>query len=422
MIRVMKMRKLFLSMLLSCFLVMNMNVLHAKENTQDAIAATLKSKDVIVMNRDTKEILFAKNIKKRIYPASMTKIMTTIVVIENTKHFDKIVEAVPSDTKVIRDEASIAGLLIGERMRIQDALSCMMLASGSDAAEMLARYTTGNTKDFVDLMNNKAKELHLQDTHFTNVYGKYDKQHYTTVKDMALLMDYAMENPIFQKIVASDQVKIKTNAFEERIAENFVYATFDKAKLDHSYITGAKSGSMDETGLNLASTAEKDGRRVVIVSAEAPIDEKHTNHVVDAAHLYQWYFTNYQKKIIYKKGDTVAIKGNILTPSFHVALPSDIYIEAPQGVFNAYEKTFVSTNQKMIVKPNDVVGILTIKTKNTTTTYEIISDGWHIAISVYVIATLLIILILWLIMKKRRQSKPPILITKSKQKPMKKKP
>ena len=67
------MRKLFLSMLLSCFLVMNMNVLHAKENTQDAIAATLKSKDVIVMNRDTKEILFAKNIKKRIYPASMTK-------------------------------------------------------------------------------------------------------------------------------------------------------------------------------------------------------------------------------------------------------------------------------------------------------------------------------------------------------------
>ena len=83
------MRKLFLSMLLSCFLVMNMNVLHAKENTQDAIAATLKSKDVIVMNRDTKEILFAKNIKKRIYPASMTKIMTAIVVIENTKHFDK---------------------------------------------------------------------------------------------------------------------------------------------------------------------------------------------------------------------------------------------------------------------------------------------------------------------------------------------
>ena len=89
-------------------------------------------------------------------------------------------------------------------------------------------------------MNNKAKELDLQVTHFKYVYGKYDKQHYTTVKDMALLMDYAMENPIFQKIVASDQVKIKTNAFEERIAENFVYATFDKAKLDHSYITGAK--------------------------------------------------------------------------------------------------------------------------------------------------------------------------------------
>lgn len=397
------MKKIFLCLLISCLSFLSITRVEGKVVQKNDLLASLKSKEVILMNRDTKEILLAKNINKRIYPASMTKIMTAIIVIENTKHFDKEVEAIPSDTKVINDEASIAGLLIGERMSVKDALYCTLLASGSDAAEMLGHYTTGNTNDFVDLMNQKAKDLHMNDTHFTNVYGKYDKQHYSTVKDMALLMDYAMDNPVFKKIMEADEIKIKTNAFDERIAKNFVYATFDKVKINHSYITGAKSGSMDETGLNLASTAEKNGKRVVAVTAEAPLDEGHTNNVIDADKIYQWYFKNYKTKNIYDKNEMVEVSGNFFTPSFKAPINKKIYVESYHTSSIPYEKRFFSTTSKMIVLPNDVVGILTIKTKDATSTYEILSDRLHIAIGFYFILIFIFLLTIWLFIKKKKQ-------------------
>lgn len=234
--------------------------------------------------------------EERIYPASLTKIMTTIVAIENIADLK---ETMILPKKIFPDlyaaNASMAGFLPGEEVSAIDLLYGTMLPSGADASIGLAIGISGSEKEFVKLMNKKAKELGMEDTHFTNVTGLHNENHYTTVKDIATLLEYSLKNETFRQIFTSERHSTaSTNLHSGGIT---FYSTLSKRidtyEFDGGRIIGGKTGYTGEAGLCLASLAEKNGTEYILVTAGAegnPYTEQY--HIIDAFTVY----TNYLKR------------------------------------------------------------------------------------------------------------------------------
>ncbi|MGN0441760.1 MAG: D-alanyl-D-alanine carboxypeptidase family protein, partial [Acutalibacteraceae bacterium] len=164
-----------------------------------------KSESILLVNTDTGQTVYEKEADTKRYPASTTKIMTYIVVIENV---DDIESTKVTIKKAVLDKlngtgSSVANLEahIGKTMTVKDLLYSMMVPSGNDAAMMLADYIGGGSVDkFVDMMNEKAKALGLKNTHFKNPDGLHDPDHYTTARDMYTMAAYALKLPYFEEI------------------------------------------------------------------------------------------------------------------------------------------------------------------------------------------------------------------------------
>ena len=133
------------------------------------------------------------------YPASITKIMTAILTLENSKLNDKVI-ASHNATMSIPDGYSIANIQVGEELTVEQLLQLLLLHSANDAANVLAEHVGGSIESFVSMMNTKANELELKSTNFTNTYGMHDEKHYSTAYDLAILMKYCMKDENFRKI------------------------------------------------------------------------------------------------------------------------------------------------------------------------------------------------------------------------------
>ncbi len=258
----------------------NVSTLKAELYSPHSILVRLKDQKVVFNIRD----------EERIYPASLTKIMTTIVALENLTNLK---EPIMLPKKMFHDlfaaNASMAGFLPGEEVQAIDLLYGVMLPSGADASIGLAIKISGSEKEFVKLMNRKAKELKMNDTNFTNVSGLHDDKHYTTVKDIAILLEYSLKNETFRQIfTASRHSTASTNRHDGGITFNSTLSkrtnTFE---FDGGRILGGKTGYTEEAGLCLASLAEKNGIEYIMVTAGAegsPYTEQY--HILDAFKVY----------------------------------------------------------------------------------------------------------------------------------------
>ena len=166
--------------------------------------SAINSKYAILVDRSTGKVIAEKNATSKMYPASMTKIMTLIVAYEHAYSLD--------DTFTMTEEiiaplgpanASVAGFVIGETVTVRDMLYGAMLPSGADATDGLAVHIAGSTENFVALMNKKARELGLKGTHFVNASGLHDDNHYSTAEDIAIIFNYALSIPECREIMTT---------------------------------------------------------------------------------------------------------------------------------------------------------------------------------------------------------------------------
>ncbi len=262
----------------------------AHESTASVKADKLNSPHAILIRSSDAVILFQKNSEDRIYPASLTKIMTAIVAIENIPDLEKGIEL--SDAlyqKLYEADASMAGFLPGEKVRALDLLYGAMLPSGAECCIGLAEKIAGAEKDYVAMMNQKALELGMESTHFENATGLHDENHYTSVKDLSLLLRYALENELFREIfTASRHSTPPTNKHPDGIT--FSSTLFDElkdTKLTDGKILGGKTGYTAEAGQCLASLAEVGGQEYMMITAGANGDHQSEQyHVVDAVAVY----------------------------------------------------------------------------------------------------------------------------------------
>ncbi|MBB6214337.1 D-alanyl-D-alanine carboxypeptidase (penicillin-binding protein 5/6) [Anaerosolibacter carboniphilus] len=257
----------------------------SKEELHSPYAMLIRLKD--------QKVVFETRSEERIYPASLTKIMTAIVAIENIADLQ---ESIILQEKIFPDlykaNASMAGFLPGEEVSAVDLLYGTLLPSGADASMGLALRVSGSENEFVKLMNKKAKKLRLDDTHFTNVSGLHDDNHYTTVKDMAVLLAYALKNETFRQIFTSACYSTaSTNLHSSGITfTSTLSKKIDTYEFDGGKVLGGKTGYTDKAGLCLASLTEKNGTEYILVTAGAegnPYTEQF--HIMDAFTVYTKY-------------------------------------------------------------------------------------------------------------------------------------
>lgn len=247
----------------------------------------INSSYAVLMQAGSGRVVGDINGETPMYPASMTKIMTTIVAIENLSDLNQEI-TVTNDmiANLYAQDATQAGFQPGETVQAIDLLYGVMLPSGADCCIALADTIAGSEEGFVELMNQKAEKLGLENTHFCNTTGLHADDHYSTAKDIAELLRYALKNSTFREIIESPYHSTPgTNVHPDGIT---FYSTMFKNLSDTTVIDGkimgGKTGFTSEAGCCLASFAEIDGIEYILVTAGAY--QSGTPHIDDAVKLY----------------------------------------------------------------------------------------------------------------------------------------
>jgi D-alanyl-D-alanine carboxypeptidase len=241
----------------------------------------VSAQSAILMEQHSGRILFEKDAHTKRRIASITKIMTAILAIESGKMDDMVTVS----ARAVHTDGSSIYLREGEKIKLRDLVYGLMLRSGNDAAVAIAEHVGGSVEGFVFLMNQKAAEIGMRDTHFANPHGLDDAEnHYSTAYDMALLMQYAMKNKEFRKI-AGTKVYRAPNPGEEW---DRVWRNKNKLLTNlYEYCTGGKTGYTKRAKRTLVTTASKGGLDLIAVTLNAPDDWN--DHIA----MYEYGFTHY---------------------------------------------------------------------------------------------------------------------------------
>ena len=253
-----------------------------KEDTFDT------AKSSIVMDLDSGRVLYENNADEERLIASITKIMTCIIAIEQGD-LDSDVEA---GDEILKMYGTSIYLELNEKMKLIDLLYGLMLRSGNDASVVIAKEVAGTEEKFVEMMNEKAKEIGMTNTTFSNPHGLDEEtKNYSTARDMAKLSRYAYKNKTYRKIIGTEKYRVKT--------DNKSYLWYNRMKLlgDYKYCTGGKNGYTPSAGKTLVTTHKKGNLKITVVTLYD--NDEYNNH----ERLAEYVFDNYSNYDIVDKND-----------------------------------------------------------------------------------------------------------------------
>lgn len=257
----------------------------------DTISNDINSKYAIVINSTTRQVLAGKNYTDRIYPASMTKIMTLIVAAESNLNLNDLYTM---DYRLINKYylagATTTGIQAGDTVTVKDLVYGAILLSAADATAAIAEIVSGSEDAYVDLMNETAKKIGCNSSHFTNTSGLYDTQNYSTLADIALMLDYAMSLPLSREVLSTD---IYTTAPTPKSDAGYtfhstMFSRIHKDSINKMTVLGGKTGYLSETRHCLASMAEgENGEKYIVVTVEG---QRPYDPINDCMKLYSKYY------------------------------------------------------------------------------------------------------------------------------------
>lgn len=260
-----------------------------------AVPPAVEAESAILMDADTGVILYEKNIHTRQYPASITKIMTALLAQENCD-MDEVITFSHTAVYTVERGSSNIGIDENETLTMEDALYALLLASANEVANGIAEHISGNVDAFADLMNERAKELGCEDTHFINPHGLPDDNHYTSAYDMALIARAFFSYENLSMISGTTFYHINATATQPDEIDlgnhnKMLPGTNRGSKYYYEGLVGGKTGYTDIARQTLVTCAERDGVRLicVVMKDESP------NQYKDSAALYDYGFANYRK-------------------------------------------------------------------------------------------------------------------------------
>ena len=304
----------------------------------------------LLMDAANDEVLFEKNADQKMYPASLTKVMTALLVLEEVDaghlSLDQVITASNTFSAGLTANGSTQDIQAGEQMSLRDLLYCLLVASANEASNILAETVDGSVPAFVERMNQRALALGCVNTHFANPHGLHDADHYTTAHDIYLIARAAMENDTFRTIVSTRSYEIPaTNMHKARLfySTNALLVTwYYRESYIYDKTIGIKTGTTDEGGYCLLSAAEDGEDYLISVVLNAPLLEKEDGgsdrrQFTESRELFKWGFSNFTRRQIVDTATPLAQVDVTLSQTDHVlvrpahqlerTLPRDLKLE-----------------------------------------------------------------------------------------------
>ncbi len=273
-------------------------VLEDNANTSFSVLGNLKieSDCVIMVERNSGEILYQKNAYKKMYPASTTKILTAILVLEKCP-LNEIVTVNSSALKAVPATYTTAKLKAGEKFRVEDLLYAMLIPSANDAANVLAEHISGSIANFSELMNKKAKEIGCKNSHFANPSGVHSTELYTTAYDLSLIARYAMNIEKFRQIITTTTYTLPSTELHQNSDRKFTTSNAlirPDSNEYYEYANGIKTGFTNPAKDCIVASAKKDNKEFIVVILGADYTDDHLRQkYVDCKTLFDSAFDNY---------------------------------------------------------------------------------------------------------------------------------
>lgn len=331
----------------------------------------IRSNAAILYEVTSGELVYEKNGKQKAYPASTTKIMTALLALENCE-MDEPVTVTRAALNTVSPGSSIAGLQNGEVLSMYEMLECLLVASGNDAASVIAAHIGGTVAQFVEMMNERSRELGCTSTHYTNPSGLHDEEHYTTAEDLLKVTVEAMKHPEFVEIVGSAQVTIpETNKVDHPRYFNNTNQLISQAVTSvnlYSKATGIKTGHTTPAGYCLVSSAENGDLSYIAVVLGGYIDENTGRNYsyVDSINLFLWGFSDFKYRTIVSTSDLVKeLEVDLAKEKDFVILRAaeDVtaFLHEDDDIDAIFTKTIsVQENITAPVERGDILGTMTI--------------------------------------------------------------
>lgn len=289
----MKIKKIF-TILITFTIILFTNYYSLANNTIE-----LNASSALLIDNRTNKILYNKDANKRLFPASTTKIVTAIIVLENHSLNEEVTASYDA-VMTIPSGYSTANIQIGEVLTVEQLLELLLVHSANDSANLLAEYAGGSIDSFVSMMNTKVNELGLTDTHFTNPYGLQEDNHYTTSHDLAVIMQYCLKNETFRKISGQASCAIPaTNKSEPRKYSSTNELLIAGSRNYYPYLIAGKTGYTSKAGGCLVSVAYNNNLELISVILNS------NDRFGDTKKLFNYGYSNFSLKNIVNEDDII---------------------------------------------------------------------------------------------------------------------
>ena len=333
------------------------------------------------MDANTGNIVYAKNEHQELYPASLTKIMTALLVLEAVDSgklsLDQQLTASDSITELDADGSS-AGIKVGEVMTVEQLLYCMLVVSANEACVILAEAVSGDVDTFVDAMNEKAKALGCENTHFVNPTGLHDSQHYTSAWDLYLITQEAMKHEDFMRICDTGDITLPaTNLSEARSlhSTNYLISVWRSRGYYNTDAHGVKTGSTDAAGHCLVSSASKGSLSFISVmlgceQLHLEGNEIRTMSFYETNRLFDWAFNNFAYQTVLTSDEILKEVAVSLSKIDHVTVhpAEDVEVLLPKGLAAEDLERTITLKSDPVEAPisaGDVLGTVTLSYDGT---------------------------------------------------------
>jgi len=337
--------------------------------------------NLLLAETNTGRIIYERNADEKIYPASLTKLMTAILVVENCE-LDEI--ATVSENAVISVPSGYvnANLQVGEELTVEDLLYVMLIPSANDAANVLAEHVGGNIESFSTMINSRAKELGCTGSNFTNPSGLHQEEHYTTTRDLFLISQKAISNSLIKKILGTTTYSLPSTNKYTGTKRTFTTTNYmirkSLTKYYCDYCIGAKTGYTEYAKNCVVEYAEKDGIEltVIVMGENAKVKGQ---KFLDAKEMFEYVFKNYENNQVAKqneKYETARVNnGTKDTRDLEVIYKDNLNILKAKDDNTQIEKSVEYTNLKAPIQKGDIVGKITYKYDEITYETELIANS-----------------------------------------------
>lgn len=372
------------------FLLLILNMLFSPFVKADEVTTPdISSPAALLMDLSSGKVLYEKNMNEKRYPASLTKVMTAIVVLENRDLSD--IATVSYDSVMSLSSGYVtANLQIGEELTVEQLLYVLMVGSSNDAAIVLAEHVSGSIESFAELMNQKAKEIGCTSTNFVNPNGVHDENHYSTAYDLAIIARYAMQNETFRTLVSTTSYKLPiTNKYER---EDRVFTTTNSLLLVNNnsrsdnyyykYATGIKTGFTTPAGNCLIASADKSGLELItVVLGAGQTSEGLSERYIDTKNLFKYGYDTYTLREVIKSGGVVQTttisNATRDTKKLDAVVANDISVLIKQSDKNSalLPDVKLNDNLKAPINKGDVIGTVSYTVEGITYTENLLANS-----------------------------------------------